>query len=215
MKIFKSIVTLIVIAALGLIAYKGYIMYKEDKAAWKIEIINDSVKVRGLASVFSNEIGTVNKGDKYKVIDISLDDKRYVWYKIKLEKNKYGWIGSGRNEPYVKEINNPKRDEKEDYIVDYKKPIIKYEDEVYITKSLKTINYEHLIIEEDSPYDITSNVYYEAHPIDKLEPQFWIEYIVTDKSNNTNSIVQRIDFEELPKPSDVLDFKLLQEKRNK
>lgn len=210
----RKVFLFMVIALVSFGIFKGITFYIEDKNAWKVEILNDFINVRKDHSSKVEKLAQVSKGKLYNVEEIYLDDSRYVWYKIEYEKNKYGWISSGRNNPYVKEINNPNNDYTVSYFIDYKKPIIRYYDEIYYATNVDSINYEHLTIEEDSNYDIKNNIYYEAEPLDNDKPQYWIEYIVTDDFNNSSSIVQKIVFEENPCVDDVLDFSKLENKRN-
>ncbi len=176
-----------------------------DQKAWKVEIINDYINVRNNHSVYDTKIDKVEKGHKYKVIDIYLEDDNYIWYKIKLDGGKEGWIASDRSEPYVKEINNPNiSTDKEE--IDYNKPILKFYTESYETESIDTITFSHLEIIEDSEYEITYEIYKEEDPVDVPGPQYWIKYIVIDAFNNRTAKVQRIIFEENPSDDKVLDF---------
>ena len=178
---------------------------KEENESWKVEITNDFINVRSDHSRYESKLDTVNKGETYKVIDIYLKDNEFVWYKIKI-RGKKGWISSDRNNPYVKEINNPNGKGKEDYTVDYKAPIVKYYDETYKTESIDTIDTSHLEIEEDSDYDIKYQVYKEEEPEDRPGPQYWIQYTVTDSFENKTVKLQRIEFEITPADDKVLNF---------
>ena len=178
----------------------------DNANAWKVEITNDYVNVRKDHSVYETQIDKVYKGDTYKVIEIYLDDPNYVWYKIELDGGSEGWIASGRNEPYVKEINNPNASSEEDYFVDYKKPILRFFEDTYKTESVDTITLDHLEIIEDSEYEVTYEVYKEEEPIDVPGPQYWIQYTVVDAFDNKTVKVQRIEFEITPPDDRVLDF---------
>ncbi|MDE6284138.1 MAG: SH3 domain-containing protein, partial [Bacilli bacterium] len=196
-----------VLVFIGALGAGGFFIYKkidEDKKAWKIEIINETINVREEHGLYEYKVGEVKEGEVYKVLDFYADDPRYVWYKIELRNGMIGWVSSGRKNAYVKEINNP--NDIADYEIDYAKPIIRYFDEDYIVYDLNSINYNHLEIEEASEYTITHKVYYEEHPTDRKEPQYWIKYIVTDSYGNTESKIQRIIFTIEPDRSEVLDF---------
>ena len=213
MSLKKLFWTIVIVAIVGGIGYFSYSLIK-DHYAWKVEIAISELNVHDKHNIYENKIGVVYEGEKYTVKEIYLKDKRYVWYKIKFGKNKIGWIASGRNNPYVKEINNP--DAKDDYDVgesyqlDYKKPVVKFADNVYEVYDLKSINYDHLTIEEASEYKIEHKVYYEEHPVDTDVPQYWIQYIVTDAAGNVTKKVQQIVFDIEPDPSTVLKFEDLE-----
>lgn len=211
---FKKLFWLIVIFILiGLGTFIGYKII-ENKNAWKIEITIDEVNVRKEHSLYEAKVATVYKGEKYKVLEIYLDDPRYVWYKILYARNSYGWVASGRNNPYVKEINNPNKEDNsetnEPYEMDYKKPVVKFDNNIYTVYDINSISYKHLTIEEDSTYTIEHKVYYEEHPKDTNIPQYWIQYIVTDAFGNVTKKVQQIKFDIEPDRSEVLLFEELE-----
>lgn len=195
----------IVLAIIIIVAFITQIVV-DNANAWKVEITNDYVNVRKDHSVYETQIDKVYKGDTYKVIEIYLDDPNYVWYKIELDGGSEGWIASGRNEPYVKEINNPNASSEDDYFVDYKKPILRFFEDTYKTESIDTITLDHLEIIEDSEYEVTYEVYKEEEPIDVPGPQYWIQYTVVDAFDNKTVKVQRIEFEITPPDDRVLDF---------
>lgn len=215
-----------IIIVFGGLGYYGYTKWQYAKA-FKIEITIDEINVREDHTLYSNKVGKVKKGQIYKVLDIYLKDNRYVWYQVKLQNDNYGWIATGRNNRYVKEINNPDSNGDEDYKADYAKPkIIFYENEITFT-DLGSINYDHLNITDDSECEkvaakdfekeknkhsetmyckISHEVYYEEEPKDSDEPQYWIKYIVTDEAGNSATKVQKIIFLDEPEPSKVKDF---------
>lgn len=209
MRLKKIFWLIIIFSFLGGGAFLGFKIY-QDMHAWKVEIAIEFINIREEHNLYSNKLGTVYEGEKYKVLEIYLDDQRYVWYKIKATNDIVGWISSGRNNPYVKELNNPNVDEAtysdETYELDYKKPVVKFKDNVYVVYDINSINYDHLTIEEDSEYKIEHKVYYEEHPKDTDIPQYWIQYIVTDAAGNQTKKVQKIEFDIEPKPEEVLDF---------
>lgn len=195
----------IVLAIIIIVAFITQIVV-DNANAWKVEITNDYVNVRKDHSVYETQIDKVYKGDTYKVIEIYLDDPNYVWYKIELDNGSEGWIASGRNEPYVKEINNPNASSEEDYFVDYKSPILRFFEDTYKTESIDTITLDHLEIIEDSEYEVTYEIYKEEEPQDVPGPQYWIQYTVVDAFDNKTVKVQRIEFEITPLDDRVLDF---------
>lgn len=205
-KLFWTIIIVAIIGAGGILTYSLI----KDHYAWKVEIAIEEINVRSKHDLYEAKVGTVYEGEKYNVLEIYLKDKRYVWYKIKYDKGKEGWIASGRNNPYVKEINNPNAKDNyetgESYQLDYKKPVVKFTDNIYSVYDIKSINYDHLTIEEDSEYKIEHKIYYEAESVDTHLPQYWIQYIVTDAAGNVTKKVQQIKFDIEPDPNSVLKF---------
>ena len=73
-------------------------------------------------------------------------------------------------------------------------------EDIYYTKDINTIDYDHLTITDDSEYKVTSEVYKETCP---SYYQYWIVYTATDKYDNKSSKTQAIVFEEEPSDDDV------------
>ncbi len=204
-KLFWLIIILGLLGGGGFIAYHFY----QDAHAWKVVIALDEVNVRENHNLYERKMATVYEDQTFNVLEQYLDDPRYVWYKIEYEHGKTGWIASGRNNPYVKEINSPNatgNEEGNTYELDYKKPVIKFDDNLYVVYDINSISYKHLTIEEDSDYTIEHKVYYEEFPKDSDIPQYWIQYIVTDAAGNVAKKVQQIKFDIEPDRSEVLDF---------
>lgn len=204
----KKILLLVVIVLIVFVGVNIANKIIKENNSWKVEITNSYINVRTNHSPYEAKISTVYKGEKYKIIEMYLEDDTYVWYKIMLKNNTVGWIASGRNDSYVKEFNNPNTIDT-NYKVDYAAPVLKFQDETYETKSIDTINFHHLTIKDDSDYEIKYNIYIENHPTDRPGPQYWIKYTVIDIFGNTTSKVQRIKFEILPSNDKVLDFSKL------
>ncbi len=202
LKVVLAIVLVVVILGIGIFIFK---FMQEDSKAWKAEVVIDYINVRKDHTKFSEQLGQIEKGEKYKIKKTYLKDKEFVWYKIEY-KGSYGWISSDRETPYVKELNNPKKKKQGSYFIDYEAPIIRYFENEYVVDDLNSIKYDHLEIEDDSKYTIKHNVYYEEHPIDTDIPQYWIEYIVTDKFGNVGKKVQKIVFRHEPAREEVKDF---------
>ncbi len=209
------IVTLIIII---LVISAGYMGVKKimneleaEKNAWKVEIINDKINVRSKPDRFEALVGEVKKGNVYKVIDINLDDDQYVWYQIELNGSRTGWIASHRNEPYVREINNPNADDENSYeeAVDYSYPEVKYHEEEYQTESIDTIKYDHLEINSKSDYEISHKLYVEECP---TYTQYWIEYTITNKIGNSTDKLQKISFINEPNPDDITSLSKIRKK---
>lgn len=201
----KGIVCLLLICILvGGIG--GYFYYKdvkekgrieEIKKGWYIEITyDDPINVRESASASSESLGKVNKGEIYKVLDINYESSAYYWYKIEYGDIE-GWVASGKKKHWVNDVNNPN---------DIATPVIKYYDDVYKVVSINDINYKHLeIVEDTKDYEVTHKIYHEVDN-SKYIDQYWILYTVTDGAGKTSSKLQKIEFEEEPTETDVLDF---------
>ncbi len=209
----KKILGLLILAAVIYGVYFFVSMYIENKNAWKIEIINAEVNIRELPDATSNDLGDAFLGDVFKVVELYEEDLKFVWYKVEYDKDKFGWISSARQVPYVKEINNPNglsSSSDDEFILDYERPQITYVEPdgyiIYSTYDLNSINYEHLNIIEDSEYTITHKVFYEAKPVDSDTPQWWIQYFVEDVNGNKKDATQRIEFEVEPAIEDVFLF---------
>ena len=198
----KKFLKIVIIALLLFGAYKGIRAFIEYKIAWKIVITEESVNIREQATVYSNKLGEAKRNDVFVVKEKVLENK-YVWYKIVLKndkEHKYGWISSERKYPYVKEYNAKKASSKEEVVSDNAKPVIKYKEDIYYTKDINTINYDHLTVTDDSEYKITSEVYKETCP---GYHQYWIVYTATDKYDNKATKTQAIIFEQEPSDDDV------------
>lgn len=199
----KKFFTFILIVILGIGAYfiykniqnKKYI--EEVKKGWYVEIIYDQpINVRDLPSTDGEILGKAKKGEVYKVLDVNTEGKIYYWYKIEY-KGEEGWIASGKKIHWVKDVGNPN---------DIADPVIKYYDSVYKVVSINDINYKHLeVIEDTDTYTITHKVYHEVNPTENID-QYWIEYTITDGAGKSSSKLQKIEFEERPDESQVIDF---------
>jgi len=170
---------------------------EEIKKGWYVEITyKEPIRVRSIPSTTGEEIGTVKKGEVYKVLDINTKSSAYYWYKIEFEDTE-GWIASGKKNHWVNDFNNPN---------DIATPVIKYHEDVYKVVSIKDINYKHLeIVEDTKDYKITHVVYHEVKKSEFID-QYWILYTITDGSGKSSSKLQKIEFEEKPDESEVLNF---------
>ncbi len=207
-KTFFVIVLVVVLVISGI----TFINYQKESKTWKLKVTNDLINIRENHSPYEYKLGEVKFGEKYKILDIFLEDDKYVWYKIKTDKKQTGWIASERSNPYVLESNNPKYKDIKKYKLEYQKPVVSFFEEVYETKSLKSINYDHLTIVDDSSYKITHKVYIEEAAEEEERDQYWIQYIVRDIFDNETKKIQRIEFEVIPNKKDVLNFKTYKNK---
>ena len=172
---------------------------EEIKKGWYVEITyKDPINVRKSSSTNAEAIGKVNKGEIYKVLDVDMEtSSAYYWYKIEFG-DKIGWIASGKKIHWVKDVNNPN---------DIATPVIKYYDDVYKVVSIDDINYKHLeVVEDTDDYEITHIVYHEVKKSEFID-QYWILYTITDGAGKSSSKLQKIEFEEKPEESEVVDFK--------
>lgn len=161
---------------------------------WYIEVQNEYINVRQDANQYSEKLGTVEKNDKYLVLEIK-KDANYVWYKIKYNK-KEGWIANPkRNHNYLTDYNNPE---------DVYNPTLKFKTDIYNTVSMDTINYDKLEVWDDKEYNLTHEVYKEITKDGDI--QYWIKWTIIDKVGNKDSKLQRIVFEIEPKENEVRKF---------
>ena len=160
----KKLFVLILLLGLAFGGYTAYNKIIDNNNSWRLEVTNDFINLRSKPTQYESKIAEVKKGQKFKILDINLEDKKFVWYKIKL-KNKTGWIASERKNPYVNEYNNPKYDT--DIKVEYLAPVIRFKEDTYHTESIDKITFDHLIIEEESDYEIDYIIYKEENPKDR------------------------------------------------
>ena len=197
------VIVLLIIGSLY-IAYKTTL--NKDNQLWKVEIVNTYINVRDNNNLAATKIKSVKKGQEFNVISTYLEDSYYVWYEIEVDAYTKGWISSERNNPYVKEINNPNQIDEKSYFIDYICPVIKYFDEIYYVSDIESISYDHLTIEDTSEYEITSTIYFDEFPKDRAESQYFIKYKVVDSFGNVSSKIQKIEFIENPSIDQVLDI---------
>ncbi len=200
--LFKIVMALILLFGAYLII--DAIMFE---FAWKVEVINPSANVREEPNIHSQNIYTVARGGQFEVIDIYLDDPIYVWYHVKINNSKIGWIANPRGEnPTLKEINNPKQEEYGLEEIDYDPPVLRFFNETYEVLNIDSIDYKHLDITDDSDFEVSHNVYIEENSKEVDYTQYFIEYIATDIYDNTIIKVQEIIFTEPPLESQVKDI---------
>ena len=157
----KFIITLLI---LGFIAVGGYYFYtkvfnKTEKIDpskdFYVEVTNEYINIREESKQLSNNLGRVKKGEKYLVYDVNTSDGSYIWYKIKYDKDKYGWIANKKGSPYLNEYNNPE---------DVSNPTIKILYLPYQAKNINSIGFENLEVWDDKG---TPEITYEIlKPID-------------------------------------------------
>ena len=202
MKNFRICILIIILILGGVGGYTYYKNFKEKerieeiKKGWYIEIISDSINIRTKPNRNSSSLGNAKKGEVYKVLDVNLDNTSLFWYQVEYGK-KTAWIASKRTSPWVKDVNNPN---------DIATPIIKFKENTYKVFSINDINYKHLeIIEDTDDYEITHVVYHEVDLSRQID-QYWILYTITDGAGKSSSKMQKIEFDETPLESQVLDF---------
>ena len=104
MKRFIITMVCIVLSAGGI----GYIIGKNSvkpEEAKKIDIVitNEFINVREYANAYTEKLGEVKKGDKFKATQKFTGNPVYDWYEIEYEDGKFGWIASEKEAPYVEE----------------------------------------------------------------------------------------------------------------
>lgn len=199
----KFIITLLI---LGFIAVGGYYFYtkvfnKTEKIDpskdFYVEVTNEYINIREESKQLSNNLGRVKKGEKYLVYDVNTSDGSYIWYKIKYDKDKYGWIANKKGSPYLNEYNNPE---------DVSSPTIKILYLPYQAKNINSIGFENLEVWDDKGTPkITYEIYHEVKESEGID-QYWILYTVTDEVGKTAQKLGSIEFETKPSEYLVKDF---------
>lgn len=199
----KFIITLLI---LGFIAVGGYYFYtkvfnKTEKIDpskdFYVEVTNEYINIREESKQLSNNLGRVKKGEKYLVYDVNSSDGSYIWYKIKYDKDKYGWIANKKGSPYLNEYNNPE---------DVSNPTIKILYLPYQAKNINSIGFENLEVWDDKGTpEITYEIYHEVKEGEGID-QYWILYTVTDEVGKTAQKLGSIEFETKPSEYLVKDF---------
>lgn len=199
----KFIITLLI---LGFIAVGGYYFYtkvfnKTEKIDpskdFYVEVTNEYINIREESKQLSNNLGRVKKGEKYLVYDVNTSDGSYIWYKIKYDKDKYGWIANKKGSPYLNEYNNPE---------DVSSPTIKILYLPYQAKNINSIGFENLEVWDDKGTpEITYEIYHEVKESEGID-QYWILYTVTDEVGKTAQKLGSIEFETKPSEYLVKDF---------
>lgn len=199
----KFIITLLI---LSFIAVGGYYFYtkvfnKTEKIDpskdFYVEVTNEYINIREESKQLSNNLGRVKKGEKYLVYDVNSSDGSYIWYKIKYDKDKYGWIANKKGSPYLNEYNNPE---------DVSNPTIKILYLPYQSKNINSIGFENLEVWDDKGTpEITYEIYHEVKESEGID-QYWILYTVTDEVGKTAQKLGSIEFETKPSEYLVKDF---------
>lgn len=199
----KFIITLLI---LGFIAVGGYYFYtkvfnKTEKIDpskdFYVEVTNEYINIREESKQLSNNLGRVKKGEKYLIYDVNSSDGSYIWYKIKYDKDKYGWIANKKGSPYLNEYNNPE---------DVSNPTIKILYLPYQAKNINSIGFENLEVWDDKGTpEITYEIYHEVKESEGID-QYWILYTVTDEVGKTAQKLGSIEFETKPSEYLVKDF---------
>lgn len=198
----KFVIWLLVITFIGFGAFYAYKNFydKSEKINpddWYVEITNDYINIREESTQLSNNLGRVNKGEKYLVHEINAKDSGYIWYKIQYEKDKYGWIANKKGSPYLKDYNNPE---------DVSNPTIKIMYLPYQAKNINSIGFENLEVWDDKGEPkITYEIYHEVKQDEGID-QYWILYTVTDSVGKTAQKLGSIEFETKPSEYLVKDF---------
>ena len=162
------------------------------------------LKVRKAPTAASEIIGTVTKGEVYKIVEVEETDPMFIWFRIVYQKNwkdpyDEGYVSQPRSsDQYVKAYN---------ISFDYSNPTINFDNDELNVDNIDAITYDDLRVWDDQPgYEITHQIYIEREPTDRPGPQYWIKYTVTDKKGKTASKIRRVIFVNPPSDSKVLDF---------
>ena len=198
----KKFIGLIIVAVLIFFGVKACqkFMNKDDK--WQVKILEPFINVRTEPNVYSYSVARVIQDDKYYVLEVNLDDSKYVWYKINYKGDAY-WIASDRETPFVQEYNNPKYGNDP---IDYVNPVVTHYEEVYNVKDEKSIEFDHLGIEDEHEFKVTYELFYEPVNEETGNPQYWIRYTIKDSYGNKTLKTQKINFEIAPDINNVKDM---------
>lgn len=206
MKKFLIIIMIIFLLVGGFFGYKfvkekiKLARYAEIKKGWYVEVTEEEVNIRKEADRNSSLLTKAHKGDVFEVTDMEMHNGNN-WYKIKYEKNKYGWIANPKGTEYLEDGNNPE---------DIAKPTIRFFETVYYVNSIDEINYNHLEVKDDREGVVVTHKVY--HEVDELanKDQYWILYTATDVAGKTAQKVQKIVFNKRPDESQVYPFSELE-----
>lgn len=206
-KIIILLFIILVIGGAGLFTYNKISearRIKNIKKGWYVEIKSDTINLRSDCNASSKKIGEVKKGEIYKVLDVNLETPGFFFYEIQVDKKTIGWIASTitekRNMPYAQNYNNT---------IDFKTPVLRFQEDTINVYSIEKINYNHIEIDDDSDDCVlTHEVYHELDPVNDKD-QYWIKYTVTDKTGKHSSKVQGIIFDVKPSEDQVKPFSLL------
>lgn len=184
-------------------AYDNYI--KEIEKGWHVEILTDILNVREYPTKYSNALKTVEKGEKFKVLEFKEDEAgNYYWYKIEFyDKTLPGWVANNTKGTYLKDVGN-----KEDIAI----PIIQFHSDPLKVLNIESINPSKLVKngelyvwDDRNDYEITFTIYHETEDY-KGEDNYWIQWKIEDKSGKSSTKLQAITFEETPDESLVKPF---------
>lgn len=206
----KKFFVLVMIALLIFLGIKAIRKINKKDGKWQVKILEPFINVRTDHNTDSYPIAKAIQDDKYYVLDIYLEDNKYVWYKINYKGDAY-WIASSRENPYVQEYNNPNYEDSSN--IDYKNPEITNFEEEYEIKDLESIEYDHLGIKDDNDYTVTHEVFYEEASEETGRPQFWIRYTIVDSYGNKTIKTQKIKFHIVPNKEEVKDISELTKDR--
>ena len=89
-RVFSLGLSLMVSAAVFVSAGLTTFAYTETTGT----VSQENVKVRESASTTSTQVSSLKKGDTIDIVDEATDASGYVWYKIRVNKNEYGYVRS-------------------------------------------------------------------------------------------------------------------------
>lgn len=90
----KIIRNTILSLALSLAVFIGFGIGANAYTTTTGKVKADNVKVRESASTTSSQVSSVSQGATVDIVDEEKDDSGYVWYKIKVKNDEYGYIRS-------------------------------------------------------------------------------------------------------------------------
>lgn len=103
-KILLIILSYIVVFGSGMLALKLMQDNREktlqDSVIYNIVIDAEYINLRKEINLYDEPIKKVYKGEKFKVVEY-YEGNSYNWYKVIYEKNKTGWLASGKTQSWV------------------------------------------------------------------------------------------------------------------
>ena len=93
-KLGKKIAGLLLAAGVALSVFAGTSLETYAYTQTTGKVTSDNVKVRESASTTAKQVSSLKNGDTVDIVDESKDASGYVWYKIYVNKNEFGYVRS-------------------------------------------------------------------------------------------------------------------------
>ena len=93
-KLGRKIAGLVLAAGVALSVFAGTSLDAYAYTQTTGKVTSDNVKVRESASTTAKQVSSLKNGDSVDIVDESKDASGYVWYKIYVNKNEFGYVRS-------------------------------------------------------------------------------------------------------------------------